>query len=58
MTQHLFNMHLSIHSLNSRQTKDGNAVITATITIHGKEHLNGIIDHLAGIRGILTVRRI
>ena len=57
VTQHLFNMHLSIHSLNSRQTKDGNAIISATITIHGKDHLAAIRDHLSGIRGILSIRR-
>ena len=57
VTQHLFNMHLSIHSLNSRQTKNGNAIISATITIHGKDHLTTIIDHLSGIRGILSIRR-
>ena len=57
VTQQLFNMHIAIHSLNSRETKDGGAVITATITIHGLEHLQSIIARLSGIEGVYSVRR-
>lgn len=42
LTQQLFNMHIFIHSLNSRETKDGSAVIYATITINGVEHLKAL----------------
>ncbi|QEY34163.1 bifunctional (p)ppGpp synthetase/guanosine-3',5'-bis(diphosphate) 3'-pyrophosphohydrolase [Caproiciproducens galactitolivorans] len=57
VTQQLFNMHIFIHSLNSRETKDGNAVISATITINGLEHLNSIISRLSNIQGIISIKR-
>lgn len=57
ITQQLFNMRLFIHSLNSRETKDGTAVITATITINGLDHLKNVTDHLKNIPGIISVRR-
>ena len=57
ITQQLFNMHLFIHSLNSRESKDGTALISATISINGLDQLKGIIDRLSKIAGIITVRR-
>lgn len=58
LTQQLFNMHIFIHSLNSRETKDGSAVIFATITINGLEHLNSIVSRLNNnIEGIISIRR-
>ena len=57
VTQQLFNMHIFIHSLNSRETKDGSAVISATITINGLDHLNSIINRLNNIEGIISIKR-
>ncbi|HEX3039397.1 MAG TPA: bifunctional (p)ppGpp synthetase/guanosine-3',5'-bis(diphosphate) 3'-pyrophosphohydrolase [Caproiciproducens sp.] len=57
VTQQLFNMHIFIHSLNSRETRDGSAIIYATITINGLEHLKGIISKLSNIEGIMSIRR-
>ncbi|MBW7573671.1 RelA/SpoT family protein [Caproiciproducens faecalis] len=57
VTQQLFNMHIFIHSLNSRETKDGSAVISATITINGLDHLNSIINRLNNIEGIVSIKR-
>ncbi len=57
VTQQLFNMHIFIHSLNSRETKDGCAVICATITINGVDHLKSIIVRLSNIEGIISIKR-
>lgn len=57
ITQQLFNMHIFIHSLNSRETKDGSAVIYATITINGVDHLTSIISRLNNIGGIISIKR-
>jgi guanosine-3',5'-bis(diphosphate) 3'-pyrophosphohydrolase len=57
ITQQLFNMHIFIHSLNSRETKDGSAVIYATITINGVDHLRSIISRLTNIGGIISIKR-
>ena len=58
VTQQLFNMRLFIHSLNSRSIKEGKAIISATITVHGKEHLQTIMDKLSSVKGTLSVNRI
>ena len=50
-------LHVPIHSLNSRETKDGNAAINLSITINGRDHLQSIIDRLSRVEGILSVRR-
>ena len=57
ITQQLFNLHLFIHSLNSRETKDGTAYISATISIRGIDQLRNVIDRLSKIAGIISVRR-
>lgn len=57
VTQQLFNMRIFIHSLNSRETKDGSAVICATITINGVDHLRSVISRLKNIDGIISIKR-
>ena len=58
VTQQLFNMHIFIHSLNSREVKNsGNAVISATITINGLSHLQTVIDRLQKIKGVISIDR-
>ena len=50
-------MHLSIHTLNSRELKNGSAVINATFTVNGMEHLQTVIDRLRAIKGVHSVER-
>ena len=57
VTQQLFNMHLFIHSLNSRELKDGVAVINATITVNGRDHLEQVINRLKNVKSVRSVRR-
>jgi GTP pyrophosphokinase len=58
VTQQLFNMHIFIHSLNSREVKNSeNAVISATITINGLSHLQTVIDRLQKIKGVISIDR-
>jgi len=57
ITQQLFNMHLFIHSLNSRETKDGSAFISASISVHGIEQLKTIMSRLSAVPGVLSIRR-
>lgn len=57
VTQQLFAMRLSLHSLNSRELKDGSAVIYATFTVNGLDHLKSVMDHLKGITGVRSVKR-
>ena len=56
-TQQFFNMHITVHSLNSREVKNGATIITANITIGGAKHLAQVIHRLSNISGITSIRR-
>ena len=57
VTQQIFNMHLQLHSLNSRECKDGTAIIYANITVNGPEHLQGVMQKLKTVSGMISVKR-
>ena len=58
VTIKLSNMHIFIHSLNSREVGDGKAMVTATIDVTGKNHLKGVISKLSDISGIVEIKRL
>ncbi|MGN1138213.1 MAG: ACT domain-containing protein, partial [Ruminococcus sp.] len=53
----LSSMRIFIHSLNSREIQNAQAVVTATIDVSGKEHLESIINRLRSIRGVISIDR-
>lgn len=53
----LANMRVMIHSLNTRETKDGRYAITMTITVNSVEHLNNVVARLNKINGVLSIER-
>lgn len=53
----LATMHVMIHSLLSKESKDGRCVILMTITVGGAEHLNSVKEKLKKIKGVLFVER-
>lgn len=57
LTNQLSSMHIFIHALNSRELKDNNAIIYATITLNGLEHLKSVISRLSNISGIISIGR-
>ena len=57
LTLQLSALHLFIHSLNSRETKNGNAVIRVTVTINSLDHLKVIMTRLHKIKGVISVKR-
>ena len=57
LTSQLSSMHIFIHALNSRELKDNNAIIYATITVNGLEHLKSVISRLSNISGIISIGR-
>lgn len=58
ITIQLSNMHIFIHTLNSRESKNNTAIIYATITVNGLEHLKSVMERLSKISGILSVGRL
>lgn len=53
----LANMHVMIHSLTTRDLKDGRCTLLMTITVNGVEHLNSVIGRISKINGMLSVER-
>jgi len=58
ITAALFNMHVSLHAVNARPTKDGNSVIIITLSAENVEHLRSITNHLEKLQGVFTIERI
>lgn len=57
LSSQLASMHVMIHSLNTRQQKNGKCIITMTITVDGVEHLNSVIRKLEKTEGVYNIRR-
>lgn len=55
LTLELANIHVNIHNVSSRDTKDGRNEMYMTITVDGAEHLKNVIARLKKINGVLTV---
>ena len=53
----LANMHVMIHSLFTKESKDSRVVIYLTITVNSAEHLRNLSDKLRKIKGVLSVER-
>ena len=58
VTVTLYNMHVSLHSVNARSLKDGNCLIDVTVSTEGLSHLKNIITHLEKLSGVFSVERI
>ncbi len=57
ITVQLATMRLPIHSLNSRELKNDEALISATISINGIDHLSSVIERIAKIDGVVNIER-
>ena len=53
----LANMHVMIHNVNTRSSKDGTNMIYMSIAVNNAEHLKGIVAKLMKINGILKIER-
>ena len=58
VTRELFNMHIFIVSLNTREIKDNMAIVTVTVKINSMEHLQLVIAHLSQIDGVTSIERV
>lgn len=57
VTNQLSALHLFIHSMNSREVKNGMAFIEVSITVNSINHLRMVISRLSGINGIVSIGR-
>ncbi len=52
------NMRVPVHSINAKETKDGNCTVTITVSAESVEHLRSIIARIEKIPGAYHVERI
>ena len=57
ITNQLSAIHIFIHNLNSRETKNGLAIIEVTVTVNGMNHLKVVMNRIGGINGIVSIGR-
>lgn len=57
ITMELANMHVKVHSLNSRSLGNGNGITTISLTVDGTEHLKNVISKIQKIPGIISIER-
>ncbi len=53
----LANMHVMIHSIFTKEAKDGRTAIYLTITVNSAEHLTSVGEKLKKVKGVLEVER-
>lgn len=53
----LASMHVMIHDINTRNSKDGRSTFMMTITVNGVEHMKSVVAKLEKINGVLSVER-
>ena len=53
----LTNLHVSVHAVSARETKDGNCEISVTISVEGKEHLDNVTAKIRKLQGVFSVER-
>ncbi len=53
----LSNLHVPIHAITAKETKDGNCEISLTITVEGREHLDNVTARIKKVQGVFSVER-
>ncbi|MDR0914408.1 MAG: bifunctional (p)ppGpp synthetase/guanosine-3',5'-bis(diphosphate) 3'-pyrophosphohydrolase [Oscillospiraceae bacterium] len=54
----LTNMHIFIHSMNSREIENNQAQIVVNIEVTGRDHLKAIMAKLGSVNGVTSIRRL
>ncbi len=54
----VYNMRIGLHSINAKQTKDGNCTVIITVSAENVEHLRSIIARLEKISGVYHIERL
>ncbi len=57
ITAQLDSMHVDIHSVNSKTTKDGRVMLAFVISVNGTEHLKNVMSKLSKIKGVIDIDR-
>lgn len=50
-------INIYIHESSSRELKNGNAILTVTLSVAGMEQLNTVISRIQKIKNVISVER-
>ena len=50
-------MHIFINNMDSKESKDGIAIMHLSITVDGMDHLRGVISRLSNVKGVMSISR-
>ncbi len=53
----LGNLHVAVHAIMAKETKDGNCIIVVTISVESREHLDNVIARIKKLNGVFSVER-
>lgn len=57
VTNQLSAMHIFINNMDSKQMKDGTAIIHLSITVNGMDHLRAVISRISNVKGVISISR-
>ncbi len=57
ITNQLSAMHIFINNMDSKESKDGIAIMHLSITVDGMDHLRGVISRLSNVKGVMSISR-
>ncbi len=57
VTGMIANLHVMIHSIFTKESKDGRFIIFITVTVNSVEHLQSVTEKIKKVKGVLSVER-
>ena len=57
ITKTINDMRVVIHTINARVLKDGNSIVTLSITVESTDHLKNVINKIKKVEGVVSIER-
>lgn len=57
ITKTINDMRVVLHAVNARVLKDGNSIVTLSITVESTEHLKNVINKISKVDGVINIER-
>lgn len=57
ITMAISNLHVALHSISGKETKDGNCVVHVTLSVENTEHLKNIFSKIEKVPGVIRIER-
>lgn len=57
ITLAISNLHIALHSISGKETKDGNCLVNVTLSVESTEHLKSIFQKIEKVPGVISIER-